>query len=55
MIDKRCYKCGFWDSDYGMCTCQPRDRWYNCPIESQKPENIKQLEEYVEWASKEEI
>lgn len=44
-----CYKCGFWDSDYEACTCPSSDMWYACPIESRKPENIKALEEYIEW------
>lgn len=25
------------------------DRWYACSIESEKPENKKELEEYIKW------
>lgn len=45
---KDCFICGFYDSDYG-CTCSTIDMWYACPIESKKPENQKELEEYAEW------
>lgn len=45
-----CYRCGFWNSDYGACTCPSTDLWYACPIESKKPENQKALEEYAKWA-----
>ena len=48
-----CYRCGFLDSDYGVCTCPPSDKWYACKIESVKPENKKALEEYAEWAGEE--
>lgn len=47
----KCLKCGFHDEDYG-CTCPHSDRWYACPIESEKPENIKALKEYAEWQTK---
>ena len=33
----------------GHCQCPPQDKWYNCPIEAKKLENIKMLEEYAEW------
>lgn len=46
---KECYNCGFWDSEREGCTCHPDDKWYACPIESKKPENIKALEEFVNW------
>jgi len=45
---KECANCGFNDEDYG-CNCPSSDMWYACPIESKKPENIKALQEYVEW------
>ena len=45
-----CYRCGFWNSDYEGCECPATDKWYACPIENRKPENIKALEEYVEQA-----
>ena len=48
---KECKRCGFNDEDYG-CTCPPSDMWYACPIEAKKPENIQELKEYAEWASK---
>ena len=41
---KECYKCGFNDEDYG-CTCPHSDKWYACPIESKKPENIQELKD----------
>lgn len=47
---RKCRICGFWDSDYESCTCPSTDRWYACPIESEKLENKKALEEYAEWA-----
>lgn len=47
---KECRRCGFNDEDYG-CTCPPSDKWYACPIEAKKPENIKALKDYAEWAS----
>lgn len=31
-----CKSCGFWDSDYEGCTCYSTDKWYACPIESEK-------------------
>lgn len=43
-----CYSCGFNDEDYG-CTCSNSDKWYSCPIENKKPENIQVLKEYAEW------
>ena len=42
-----CFKCGFWNSDYGACTCPSQDKWYACPTESIKPENVAALEEYA--------
>ena len=48
---KECANCGFLN-DYGACGCPHSDKWYACPIEASKPENIKALEEYAEWASK---
>ena len=47
---KGCRICGFWDSDYEACTCPLTDKWYACPIESEKPENKQALEEYAAWA-----
>ena len=43
-----CRKCGFNDEDYG-CTCTHSDKWYACPIENKKPENIQALQEYQEY------
>jgi len=48
-----CYSCGFNDEDYG-CTCPHSDKWYACPIENTKPENIQALKEYAEWAAESE-
>lgn len=44
----KCDKCGF--NDERGCTCPHSDKWYACPIENKKPENIKALKEYAEWA-----
>lgn len=48
---KECANCGFLN-DYGACDCPHSDKWYACPIEAKKPENIKALEEYAEWVRK---
>lgn len=32
-------------NEYGYCDLPFSDRWYACPIESEKPENKKALEE----------
>ena len=48
---KECANCGFLN-DYGACDCPHSDKWYACPIENKKPENIKALKEYAEWVSK---
>ena len=45
---KECHKCGFNDENYG-CTCFHSDKWYACPIENKKPENIQALQEYADW------
>ena len=45
---KECCNCGFNDEDYG-CTCTNSDKWYACPFENKKPENIQALKEYAEW------
>lgn len=47
---KECANCGFMN-EFGYCECSPYDKWYACPIENKKPENIRALEEYAEWAS----
>lgn len=49
MKDWSCWACGFWDSDCEGCSCPSVDMWYACPIERDKPENKKQLEEYAKW------
>lgn len=50
---KECYKCGFNDEDYG-CNCPHYDKWYTCPIENKKPENIQAMKEYAEWLAQKE-
>lgn len=45
-----CLNCGFYNSDYEDCICSSYERWYACPIESKKPENIQALKDYTEWA-----
>ena len=49
---KECCNCGFND-DYG-CTCPHSDKWYACPIENKKPENIQMLKDYAEWVAESE-
>lgn len=39
-----CLRCDCWDSDREGCTMPESDRWYACPIESARPENIAALE-----------
>lgn len=46
-IEKTCLKCGFNDTDFG-CLCPHYDKWYACPIDNSKPENVQALKEYVE-------
>ena len=48
---KECTRCGFNDKNYG-CTCPHSDKWYACPIENKKPENIQTLKEYAEQLNK---
>ena len=48
---KECANCGFLN-DYEACDCPHSNKWYACPIENKKPENIKALKEYAEWTSK---
>lgn len=38
---KDCVRCGFQED--GACTCPSCDKWYACPIESEKPENMQAL------------
>jgi len=45
-----CVNCGF--NEDGYCTCPSADKWYACPIESEKPENIQTLKEYAEWSAR---
>jgi len=47
-MKNECLKCGFYDTDY-QCICPHSDKWYACPIENKKPENIQALKEYTEW------
>ena len=44
---KECIKCGFNDVNFG-CTCPNYNKWYACPLENKKPENIQALKEYAE-------
>ena len=43
-----CYNCMLNDEDYG-CTCSHSEKWYSCPIENKKPENILALKEYAAY------
>lgn len=47
ILDFECCNCGFFDFDYGACTCPSYELWYACPIESSKPENQRELEEFA--------
>ena len=49
---KECKRCGF-NNEYGYCECPHSDKWYACPIEAKKPENVKALQEYAERAESE--
>lgn len=49
---KECANCGFLN-EYEACACPHSEKWYDCPIEAKKPENVKKMEEYVEWLSRE--
>ena len=51
----KCLGCGFWDYDYESCTCSINDMWYACPIESEKLENQKLLQEYAKWLDGREV
>ena len=44
---KECANCGFHND--GACVCPSYDKWYACPIENKKPENIQELQEYADW------
>ena len=48
---KECKRCGF-NNEYGYCECPHSDKWYACPIENKKPENVEALEKYAEWAER---
>lgn len=48
-----CLGCGAYDIDMG-CTMPSIDMWFACPIESEKEENQKLLEEYIALASRKE-
>jgi hypothetical protein len=43
---KECANCGFHND--GACVCPQYDKWYACPIENKKPENVQALKEYAE-------
>ena len=47
-----CLDCGAYDSDMG-CMMPSMDMWYACPIESEKEENQRLLEEYAAWVYEE--
>ena len=48
-MNNPCIKCACWDSDSEGCTMPHSDKWYACPLEYNKPENIQALKEYAEW------
>ena len=43
---KECANCDFHIE--GACACPSYEKWYACPIENKKPENIQALKEYGE-------
>lgn len=47
---KECANCGLYDN--GTCVCPPYDKWYACPIENKKPENVQALKKWIDFASK---
>ena len=51
-MDDPCKKCGFLN-EYGYCECSDLEKWYACPIENKKPENIQALEEWGKQESEE--
>lgn len=46
-----CLSCDAYDPDMG-CLMPALHMWYACPIESEKEENKKMLEEYIAWMDK---
>lgn len=42
-----CWNCDCWDSDREGCSMPYYDKWYACPIESEKAENKAKMEEYL--------
>ena len=42
-----CKNCGF-QNEYGYCECSGYDKWYACPIENTKSENIELLKEMAD-------
>jgi hypothetical protein len=48
---KECVNCVYFN-DYWGCDCPYYDKWYACPIDSKKPENIRALKGYAEQLSK---
>lgn len=49
-----CIGCGFRDSDREACLCPPHEKFYQCPLECEDPENKKEFREYCEFLSKRE-
>lgn len=47
---KECANCGFHDD--GACVCPSYDKWYACPIENKKPENIQALKDFASKAER---
>lgn len=44
-----CEGCSAWDDERGGCTIPDYDLWYACPNEAAKPENRKELIEWIDW------
>lgn len=47
---RECANCEFHDN--GACVCPQYDKWYACPIENKKPENVQALKEWADFVSK---
>ena len=48
---KECANCGFNDEIF-RCLCLSSDKWYACPIENKKPENIQALKDCADFLEK---
>lgn len=40
--DFKCLRCGFYDTDFEMCTVPSTDKWYACPLETVTKEDFEE-------------